>query len=71
MSLRAVVLGMTLMGLSPKAKSFIGRKIKTLITKEKMAPRQAVATAFAMAKKKGYAVPVGGKKRRGGKRRKK
>jgi len=57
MSIRAVVLGMTLLGLSPKAKTFIGNKIKTLIVKDKKSPRQAVAIAFDLAKKKGYKVP--------------
>lgn len=52
-----VIQGLGGLGISPKAQSFIRRKIRVLIRDEGYAPRRAVAAAFAMARKKGYKIP--------------
>ena len=45
------------LGLSPKAKLFVSRKIRHLITKEGRSPQQAVAIALNMARAQGFKVP--------------
>lgn len=42
---------------SPKARKFVQAKIRKLVRDEGYPPRQAVAIAFNMARKKGYKVP--------------
>jgi hypothetical protein len=56
--MRAVdIMGLAALSMSPTAKKYVKHKIKTLIVKEGYSPKQAVATAFNMARKAGYRVP--------------
>jgi hypothetical protein len=54
---QVIVQGLGDLGISKAAQKFVHRKIRFLIAKEGRSPKQAVAIAFQLARKKGYKVP--------------
>lgn len=54
--------GMAGLGMSKQTKTFVAKKIATLIKDEGFGPKRAIAAAYSMARQKGFKVPKAPKK---------